>query len=178
MIVTKLSIEHIEERCHWLNHPAVYNDMNMQYPITYHETEKWFERVVCSNNRMDLVFITDENTIASMAGITNIDITNGIAEFYIIVNPSLQGKGFGLSTTTFTMNYAFMNFNIHKIYLYTNSFNEKANKLYSRLGFVLEGTLRKHKFKNGNFIDRYVYGLLKEEWSKTTHYETNIKLTF
>lgn len=177
MKVSKLDKKHLEERCNWLNHPDIYKHMNMQYPITLLETEKWFERIVSINSRIDLVFETDQQ-IASMTGITNIDTTNGIGEFYIMVNPSLQGRGIGLATTEFTINYAFINFNIHKIYLYTNSFNERANKLYTNLGFQLEGTLRKHKFKNGGFIDRYLYGLLKEDWEKTTYHNTDINLNF
>lgn len=175
MKIFKLDKRHIEERCNWLNNPNVYQHMNMQYPITLIETEKWFERIVTLNSRMDFVFEND-NQITAMTGITNIDAINGIAEFYIMVNPSLQGKGIGFQTTQFSINYAFSNFNIHKIYLYTNSFNDRANKLYTNLGFLLEGTLRKHKFKGGKFIDRYVYGLLKEDWVKTPYYNTEINL--
>ncbi len=175
MKVFKLDREHIEERTKWLNHSAIYKNMNLQYPITLRETEKWFERIADANGRMDLVFKNNEK-ITAMTGITNVDTTNGIAELYVMVNPSMHGMGIGSEVTKFTINYAFTNFNIHKIYLYTNAFNEKANKLYTNLAFFLEGTLRKHKFKNGEFIDRCVYGLLKEDWAATAHHKTEINL--
>lgn len=173
----KLDYTHIQERCDWLNNPAVYQHMNMQYPITFLETEKWFERTVINNSRIDFAF-EEDGKIVSMTGLTNIDTINGLVEFYIMVNPNVQGKGYGLKTTEFTINYAFLNFNIHKIYLYTNSFNERANKLYAKLGFELEGTLRKHKFKNGKLIDRCVYGLLKEDWQSKTYAKQEINLEF
>lgn len=173
----KLDKDHIQERCNWLNNPAIYQHMNMQYPITLLETEKWFERAVTNNSRIDFAF-KEDNEVVSMTGLTNIDTSNGLAEFYIMVNPTSQGKGYGLKTTQFTLNYAFVNYNIHKVYLYTNSFNERANNLYLKLGFKLEGTLRKHKFKNGEFIDRCVYGLLKEDWLEQEYAKNEINLEF
>lgn len=175
MKASKLSNKHLEERCNWLNHSNVYLHMNMQYPITLEETKKWHERALYNSSRFDFSFEEKEKIVA-MTGLTNIDTVNGLAEFYIMVNPEIQGQGYGKKSTEFTLNYAFVNYNIHKVYLYTNQFNERANNLYEKLGFKLEGTLRKHKFKNGEFIDRCVYGLLKEDWKKQSYCNKNIKL--
>lgn len=175
MKIGKLSKKHLVERCNWLNHPNVYQHMNMQYPITLEETEKWHERALFNQSRFDFVF-EDETDLLAMTGLTNVDTVNGIVEFYIMVNPHLQGKGIGKLATQFTINYAFLNYNVHKIYLYTNNFNERANKLYEGLGFKLEGNLRKHKFKNGCFIDRCIYGLLKEDWQNVPYSTTEISL--
>lgn len=175
MKIAKLSKKHLVERCNWLNDPNVYQHMNMQYPITLEEAEKWHERALYNPSRFDLVF-EDETNVLAMTGLTNVDTVNGLVEFYIIVNPNLQGKGIGKLATQFTINYAFLHYNIHKVYLYTNEFNERANKLYEGLGFQLEGTLRKHKFKNGVLIDRCIYGLLKEDWNTLTYSTTQISL--
>ena len=151
--------------------------MNMQFPITFDETKKWHERALYNSSRFDFAFEV-ENNIVSMTGLTNIDTGNGLCEFYIMVNPELQSRGYGKKTTEFTINYAFNKYNIHKVYLYTNNFNERANKLYEKLGFQLEGVMRKHKFKNGELIDRCIYGLLKEEWKNQNYYNSEIKLEF
>lgn len=177
MKVRKLEINDLQERCKWLNHPDVYMHMNMQYPITLGETQKWHEKALFNSSRFDFVFEEDNNIVA-MTGLTNIDLSNGLVEFYIMVNPEMQGKGYGLKSTEFTINYAFNSFNVGKIYLYTNSFNDRANALYLKLGFKLEGTLRNHKFKNGKMIDRCIYGLLKQDWLKYPYSENQIKLEF
>lgn len=177
MKISKFDFVHIQERYRWLNHPDIYSYMNMQYPITLLETEKWFERIVGNPNRMDLVF-EEGDAIVAMTGLTNIDYANGLVELYVMVNPSMQGKGYGVAATQFTINYAFTNYNVNKIYLYTNSFNERANGLYLKLGFELEGKLRKHKFKKGQLIDRYIYGLLKEDWEKQAYCSKEIILEF
>lgn len=175
MKVSKIADRHLEERCRWLNDPAVYKHMNMLYPITIEETKKWHERIMTSNARIDLVFEDTDNVVA-MTGLTGLDLANGLVEFYIMVNPDFQGKGIGKTATIFTINWAFANYNIHKVYLYTNDFNERANKLYKRLGFELEGTLREHKFKNGKMIDRCIYGLLRRDWFDNEHATIDIQL--
>ena len=177
IIVSKISSEDIEERVKWLNHPDVYQHMNMQYPITQAETKNWFERILTNNSRIDFVFKSEEKTIA-MTGLTSLDFQNQLVEFYIMVNPDCQGQGYGKRCTEYTINWAFINQNINKIYLYTNEFNERANKLYLGLGFQLEGTLRSHKFKNGKLIDRCIYGLLRTDWEKESYNSKDIRLEF
>lgn len=175
--VSKINVDDILERVKWLNHPDVYQYMNMQYPITVQETKNWYERIVSNNTRIDLVFRNSTECIA-MTGLTSLDLQNQLVEFYIMVNPEIQGKGYGKMCTEFTINWAFVNYNINKVYLYTNEFNERANKLYLGLGFELEGTLRSHKFKGGKLIDRCVYGLLREDWEKEKYCNKDIRLVF
>lgn len=177
MKVSKLSVDQLTIRVDWLNDFDVYSHMNMQYPITLEETKKWHERALTNSSRMDFCFY-DKDVVVAMTGLTNIDTVNGLVEFYIMVNPKHQGKGYGKKATEFTLNYAFVNYNIHKVYLYTNNFNQRANNLYEKLGFSLEGQLRKHKFKNGELIDRCIYGLLKEEWEMQGYYTREIRLDF
>lgn len=175
MKVFKLDESHLHERVEWLNNPNIYRFMNLQYPITFEETKRWHDRILTNPNRMDLAFMDGEKIVA-MAGLTNFDAINGLIEFYIMVHPELQGKGYGATATKYTINFAFLNFSIQKIYLWTNHVNERANKLYEKLGFQLEGVLRRHKFKGGKLIDRCVYGLLKEDWEKTEYYSENNNL--
>ncbi|UTA69814.1 GNAT family N-acetyltransferase [Emticicia sp. 21SJ11W-3] len=177
MKVKKLSSTHLENRLAWLNHPDVYQYMNMQYPLTFEEMDSWYDRIKGNQLRIDLVF-EEENEVVAMTGLTNIDFADGLAEYYILVNPDKQGQGFGKFSTQFTTNYAFNKFNLNKIYLYTNSYNERANKLYLNLGFQQEGLLRKHKFKNGGFIDRCIFGLLKDDWKQQSYSSDIVSLTF
>ncbi|WP_158650695.1 GNAT family N-acetyltransferase [Acinetobacter indicus] len=163
MQVQKINEQHLETRFRWLNHPKIFSHMNMKFPISLIEVKDWYSRIYKNNDRIDLVFL-DQDQVVAMTGLTSVNTIDGLAEFYIMVSPEYQSKGFGQKATTYTINYAFLNFNIHKIYLYTNNFNERANRLYGKLGFSLEGVLKKHKFKNGQHIDRCIYGLLKENW--------------
>jgi len=46
------------------------------------------------------------------------------------------------------------------------SYNERALKVYRRLGFKEEGRLRQERFVDGAYHDLIIMGLLREEWAQ------------
>ena len=99
-----------------------------------------------------------------MGGLTSIDRTVGKAELYIFVNPELLGKGIGTKATRKLCQYGFSELGLEKIYLYTDKGNVAAQKVYEKVGFRLEGTLRNEILtRTGHITDRLYYGLLKHE---------------
>lgn len=173
LLLTKIDKTHLEERTRWFNHPLVYKYMNLSPSLKLEDTISWFERNSSKDNRVDLVFYEGEDLV-SMTGLTNVDKDNGLAEFYIVVNPDLQRNGFGKQSVELTLNYGFQKLPIHKIYLFTNDYNKRANNLYLKSGFKLEGKLRRHMKREGELIDRYVFGILKEEWEELPYSKTPI----
>ncbi len=59
--------------------------------------------------------------------------------------------------------HGFYNMNLQRIELTTPAENKRAQHLYEKCGFVKEGTLRKKVYKNGKFVDLYLYSSLREE---------------
>jgi diamine N-acetyltransferase len=57
-------------------------------------------------------------------------------------------------------------YNLNKIYLYTEVENIAAQKLFEKVGFKKEGLLREDLIYKGRKIDRFVYGLIVEEYIK------------
>lgn len=147
----------------WINNPEINNSMFFELPATISKTEEWFKN---KNNtaRIDFSFINEQEIIVGMGGFTDIDRKNLNAEFYVMVNPSMHSQGIGKIISLWMYNYAFLELNLNKLYLFTNDDNIAASKIYENAGFKLEGVLRQHKSKNGVFLDRHFYGLLRKEW--------------
>ena len=163
MKVFKFNQDYIAERTKWFNHPSIYNVMYIKHPLSEDETRSWYERNKDRDDRIDFV-VTDEGVTVAMCGLLGLGTQDRLAEYYLMVNPELPGKGYGFKTTVYVMNFVFSNTDTNKVFLYTNHENDKANNLYLKVGFKLEGVLRQHRFKNGKLIDRNIFGLLKEEW--------------
>ena len=51
--------------------------------------------------------------------------------------------------------------NLRRVDLRVYADNEPAIKLYEKFGFELEGTLRDHTFRGGQYIDAYAMARLK-----------------
>lgn len=166
MKTKKFSIEDVPTRVEWINTPTIHRNMFFELPATIDKTEKWCESIQSSSTRVDFSFLDDENQYLAMGGLTGIHPEHKSAEFYVMVNPELHGQGIGKKVSQWVYNYAFSKLKLHKIFLYTNDDNTKAYKIYENSGFVLEGTLREHKWKNGKFRNRRFYGLLRSEWEE------------
>lgn len=82
----------------------------------------------------------------------------------LIGNKNYWGKGVGYEACKLAINYGFNTMGLRKLYLAVYDNNLNAKKLYEKLGFKLEGTLRKHVMADGKLCDKYLMGIFKEEF--------------
>src|SRR5690554_815283 len=154
----------IETRVNWINNPKINYNMFFEIPATVEKTLQWHRSNIGNKKRIDFTFRDEAGTPLAMGGFTGIDEANENAEFYVMVNPEMHGKGIGKKVSKWMFNYFFLRYGLNKIYLYTNDSNVSAYKIYEDCDFKLEGIFREQKFKNGSFQNRRFYGLLKREW--------------
>jgi RimJ/RimL family protein N-acetyltransferase len=76
----------------------------------------------------------------------------------------MRGKGYGTDMIETLLRVCFEGLGLRKVSLCVYEFNE-ARRLYERLGFALEGTLRKERFVRGRWWDELRYGMFKTEWA-------------
>ena len=177
LVAKRFSEEDIADRVSWVNHESIYTNMYFDFPASVENTRNWYNSLASRQNRMDFSFYDlDKNICVGMAGVTDIDLKNGNAEFYVFINPELQGKGIGKSITQWTINYSFLQYSLNKVFLKTDTTNRIAIKVYERLGFQQEGVQRKHTFKSGEYKDRVLFGLLRYEWSRLSWATKQINL--
>lgn len=73
-------------------------------------------------------------------------------------------RAYGREAINVALDYAFRVRNIHKVYLETAATNERALRAYRASGFVEEGRLREHVWRNGSHVDIVRMGILRREW--------------
>ncbi len=162
LLVLPLSEEDLPYRVYLLNHKKVAPFLNTSETFTIENTVEWFRKRNLSN-RFDCV-LKEENQIIGMAGFVNISKQNSNAELYMYIDPKFQGRGLGKKSLIEVCKYGFDIIKLYKIYCYTFYFNEKANNMYEKVGFIREGYLRKHTMKDGQLRDRCFYGLLADDF--------------
>ncbi len=87
------------------------------------------------------------------------------AEFSITIGEKQYwGRGYGTAATQLMLEYGFGELNLHRIYLYTYSFNTGAIRTYEKAGFKYEATLRDDLYRAGQFHNSLLMGILKSEW--------------
>jgi RimJ/RimL family protein N-acetyltransferase len=81
----------------------------------------------------------------------------------VIGRKDYWGKGLGTEAVRLLCRYAFDELNLHRVALSTYAINERGVRLYTRVGFKIEGRKREHAFIEGRYVDEVLMGLLRGE---------------
>jgi ribosomal-protein-alanine N-acetyltransferase len=156
---------------------ACFNQMDFwgeySHPVI-EQVPKWFLTQLIDNYPndfqkalMDNPFIIqkkDGTKIGLMFQFTNQPY--GTLEFSCFLVPSERGKGYGAEATQLMVDYLFLSKNIVRIQTGTNVRNKAAQKTLKKVGFHIEGTMRKSQLVRGVWNDSYLLSILREEWKE------------
>lgn len=149
----------------WKENENLRNMIGTNFPINELEHQKWFENKMLDKNGR--IFIIEENfqVPIGLIGFNKIDWINRNAELFIFIgDKQYRGRGIGEKATKKLIEFASDNLNLVMIYLKVFSFNSSAIKLYEKLGFCIDGKLRKSKYFHGEYYDTvFMSKILKEE---------------
>lgn len=91
-------------------------------------------------------------------------IHNRSHEFGIVIARQYQNKGYGTEAVSWMLDWSFLIAGLHRIELTVYEWNERARKVYQRLGFVTEGRKRQCLWRDGRWWDSIHMGILAHEW--------------
>ncbi|TFB13458.1 N-acetyltransferase [Filobacillus milosensis] len=168
LVLRKVSQDDVELYHSWRNDMDVMYTTNPSLDLySLEETRSFVENILISSESSKSYIITQkENDIAiGITSLINIDYKNRNAECIIdIGEKDYWGQGYGSEALQILINYAFLELNLHRVSLRVFSFNDKAIKMYEKLGFKEEGISRESLFRNGNWEDIVHMGLLHNEY--------------
>ncbi|WP_158211748.1 GNAT family N-acetyltransferase [Alkalihalobacterium alkalinitrilicum] len=87
--------------------------------------------------------------------LSNINWIHRTAELGIMIgDKSYWGKGYGSEATSLLVDFGFRTLNIRKIYLGVFANHKSAIKAYEKVGFNIDGNMKKHLYLDGNYVDK------------------------
>jgi len=112
--------------------------------------------------------LKEEGRVIGGFGVTKVDRWHGTADLGYWLGEKYWRKGYATEATEKIIDFAFNKLRLRRLRIPAFVENKASNEFARRLGFKLEGTLRKHcKAKStGKIHDENTYRLLKEEWKK------------
>ena len=151
----------------WLNDYEITRFLETgSFPTTHEGIGRYYQDVVQNPNNVMLAIVDK----ASDGHIGNIKLGpinrfHRVADLAIMIgDKSCWGKGYGREAWELMVSYGFERLDLHKITLGVYADHHAAVKTYEKVGFKVEGTLGKHLFREGSYHDKYVMGLLREEY--------------
>ncbi len=148
----------------------VVNDQEANGALSPEEMEKIKEWYLSRNeqtDRLDLAIIEKENeALVGEVVFNEYDETTGNVNFRILIGEAGRDKGLGTEATEIFLRYGFEVLGLHKVELEVYSFNPRAERVYRKNGFILEGVKREAFRYNDMYIDTHIYGMLKDDYDK------------
>jgi RimJ/RimL family protein N-acetyltransferase len=144
------------------------SQLGLKRPRPRQVSRERFERFTESSLLAVAVCISDEERtpigIVSLKGVPGDLAHHRYTEISIGLSPSYQGKGYGTEAINWALQWAFKSAGMHRVTVKAFEYNSGARRLYERLGFKHEGTIRETLWHDGRWWDDYVYGMLEGEW--------------
>ena len=146
----------------WFNKPEVFGEYNGLMQLSKSEAEKMLE------NPYELKYFIIEKKDGSKIGL--------IFNFYVLhpagkqleigyaLVPSERGKGYCTEAIRIMVDYLFLSKDIARVQAHTDVRNVASQRVLEKAGFKKEGVVRKSSFVRGEWRDRYLLSILREEW--------------
>ncbi len=134
-------------------------------PEEIERTKQWYLSRNAQTDRLDLAIVDIETGLVVGETVFNdYEEETGNVNFRILIGQNGRNKGLGSEAVSLFIGYGMTKLQLHKIGLEVYSFNPRAERVYQKAGFVLEGVKREDFIYNGEYIDTKVYGMLKADY--------------
>ncbi len=160
--------EDLELMREMLNDPEIESlVIGWAFPVSKYQQEKWYENNISNNNSLRFIIETPEDGAVGLATLTNIDWKNRRATHGIkLANKKNRTKGVGTDTVMAIMRYAFDELQLNRLDGSWFETNIGSQKLYTKCGWKVEGKYRQYVYKNGQYRDLVIVGVLREEYKE------------
>ncbi|MBT9174947.1 MAG: Spermidine N(1)-acetyltransferase [candidate division WS2 bacterium] len=160
----KLSLKPVESEDYPLfyycwNNPEIRENLALRFPVDENEISERIKKGVY------FTILYDSEKVGYIA-LKDLNQLNQRAYLEVVITEGCRNQGLGTDAIKTVLKYAFQELNLHKVLLEVYDFNEPALEVYKKIGFVLEGRLRKNSFKRGQFHDLLIMGILREEFQE------------
>jgi RimJ/RimL family protein N-acetyltransferase len=158
----------VERTYRWHNDSRLYATLGDQFRLVSMASEKeWLkQKVSYKSTEVNLAICLKPNGehIGNIY-LRDIDWVTRRAVLHIFIGCSEQrGKGYGSAAVDQLLKLAFRELNLNRVNLQVLADNRGAIHLYEKVGFKTEGRLRQHVFKDGQFKDMLVMGIMPDEY--------------
>lgn len=173
-----LKKEDVTERyVSWLNDPEInrYLDIRYAVPITKNGVIAFVEK--CLADRRPHWGIFDGKKHIGNVSCSAYDLrARWIDISFLVGEKNYWGRGICTDAVASVINYLFHEEQFHKVRGGTYAANAASIRIFEKLGFVQEACFREEGVVNGEYVDIFKYGLLKQDWLAYKNGRTPLKI--
>jgi RimJ/RimL family protein N-acetyltransferase len=141
----------------------------IQPPSSLTSVKDWVAERIKQGAADDEIYCVIENKAGEFVGMINSHHCNrrvGVFQYGVAVRAEHRRHGYASEAVRMLVRYFFEELRYQKVNVVVYSYNEASIRLHERLGFQLEGRLRRTLYTNGRFHDQLFYGMTREEFKE------------
>jgi RimJ/RimL family protein N-acetyltransferase len=154
----------------YATHPETLRLTGTHRELSLDWVKDWYSTRAGQDDRIDLAII--ERSTGEWAGevvLNDLDSDNLSCGFRIMLaQPRFFGRGLGTEATRLMLAHAFGTVGLHRVELEVFTFNPRARHVYTKCGFVYEGTRRDALRWDGEWVDAEVMAVLASDWANVS----------
>jgi len=133
------------------------------YPYTVEDGKEWIEFAGNEEGGHNFAITINNEAIGCIGLIVGKDIERKSSEVGYWLGEDHWGKGIVSSALKSTVEFAFDNLELERIFAVPLEYNIASRKVLEKNNFLLEGILRNSVFKFGKFHNQALYARIKED---------------
>lgn len=160
-VLVPYTASHDKKTVGWLNSADLQATFGLRQSINVESHRKWL------NAATDTQIWAIQDQSGSHVGnvLLKINHRHRSGYFQIYIGESrARGLGLGERALIATLSTAYETYGLHRVWLHTFPENVRAEALYKKHGFVLEGLERDALFVDGTYVSQRRWSLLTSEW--------------
>jgi RimJ/RimL family protein N-acetyltransferase len=162
--LSPMDINDAEKYTEWLNDLEVTSNLSIFHSVINVEIEKEYLENLSKEHNYSIIDIDTDELIGS-CGFIGLDHLNQIAEIGLFIgNKNYWNKGYGTESMNLLLDYGFNALNLNNAMLRVYSFNERAIKMYHKLGFKVIGKRRESLKRGSKIYDEIYMDILAKEY--------------
>jgi RimJ/RimL family protein N-acetyltransferase len=161
--VEKDDVETIKE---WLADPELLHALGARpIPLGAIDPEKLPEQFRLRDGRILAVASKDKHLLGLVA-LGNIHEHNRTASIMVLIGDRGEwNRGYGSDALRTAVRFAFEDLNLNCVEAQIPRFNTRGQRVFEKVGFVVEGTLRNRFYGRGRYWDVLVASALRDGWT-------------
>jgi RimJ/RimL family protein N-acetyltransferase len=164
-----LDMSDLDRVYEWQNSPDLYELFSgiTYQPVSHKSVEEWLlKRITYSKSEVNMaICLIQSNDHIGNIYLRDIDWISRKGTVHLFIpNTENQGKNYGHEALRALLHYAFSTLGLNRLYLTAIASNTRAITFYQKHGFLNEGILKEHVYKNGDYLDVVIMGLCKSQY--------------
>lgn len=164
-----LSIEDVPTIQRYANDPEVRHYVSNVYPLSLQEEKKWVEEAM-KRDKEDILFVVclkKSDKLLGLMGLHGINYVDGTASTGTLFGAKEEwNKGYAQEAKMLLLEYAFLTLNLRKVCSAAFLENKGSIQHNKNCGYVVEGILKKHWYRDGTYHNKVLLSVFKKDWMK------------